>query len=152
MKIYLLRHCESTFNIDPTSLGKDCELTLLGKDQAKKLTGHYDLVIISPLKRAMQTLELSNITYDYLDITHLAREHNTDICDFFTAEPIIYETEKDCISRAESLKKYIYLMKDHDRILLLSHHDIIWYLTSHISRSIRFGIGLQNGELQECDL
>ena len=56
---------------------------------------YFDLVICSPLKRTIQTLEYSNIKYKKIIYNKLFREFKTDICDFFEDEEIIYENEED---------------------------------------------------------
>ncbi len=157
--IDLLRHCESIFNAFGHDL-KDCSLSQLGKEQAGHIKGKYDLVILSPLKRTRQTLELSNITYNKLQINELAREHKIDMCDFLEEENFIIETEEELYIRIEKLKKYLNLVQKNnpkDKILLISHYDIIWHMTSTRSAAIfdcskiefgeKFGIGLKNGEI-----
>lgn len=49
MRIDVLRHCESIFNANPDITMVDCGLTQKGKEQADKLKGHYDAVVLSPL-------------------------------------------------------------------------------------------------------
>ncbi len=44
----------------------DSPLTEEGKLQASRVTGHYDVVLCSPLKRTRETLENSKITYNKL--------------------------------------------------------------------------------------
>ena len=71
--IYFVRHAQSHGNI-----GKydefDTSLSDLGKIQASKLSGHYDLVLCSPLERTQSTLKSSQLTYDKLIITNNLRE------------------------------------------------------------------------------
>lgn len=148
--IDLLRHCESIFNAFGHDV-KDCSLSQLGKEQAKNIKGKYDLVVLSPLERARQTLELSNITYDKLEVNGLAREYKIDMCDFLEEENFVVETEEELVIRAEKLKKYLIDLvqknKPGYKILLISHYDIIWHMTSTIEFGENFGIGLENGEI-----
>lgn len=54
------RHAQSYENIGVSRI--DSPLTDYGVEQAKLLTGNYDCVIVSPLRRAIETLHYSNIT------------------------------------------------------------------------------------------
>ena len=61
--ITFIRHAESyhnyykkyDFDIDQNEL-IDCGITNLGKDQAKKLNKHFDILFVSPLRRTKETL------------------------------------------------------------------------------------------------
>ena len=68
-RIEFLRHGESTAQAShrPNDM-YDAPLTEQGRSQAAGVTGHYDVVLCSPLARARQTLEHSNITYSQLEI------------------------------------------------------------------------------------
>src|SRR5579871_2093403 len=79
--IKLLRHAETEFN--KTGLDElDPKITEDGIAQAKKLTGHYDIVFMSPMRRCRETLEHSGITYEKLFVHHIFREYRKDLCDF----------------------------------------------------------------------
>ncbi len=158
MRIDILRHCESTFNAnpDPNISTYDCGLTQKGTEQADKLNGHYDVVVLSPLQRTRQTLELSHITYDKLIICNLARECKADISDCLPDEQFIMETKEDCIKRGALLKKYL-LALEYDKILLVTHYNIVWYMTHDIVADELFGVelfgvALNNGEIKSIDL
>lgn len=63
MKLYLVRHGESTFNIDGIIQPLGNELSEKGKEQAEFLAARFkgisvDIIISSPLKRAKQTTEI----------------------------------------------------------------------------------------------
>ena len=63
MKLYLVRHGESTYNIDGIIQPLGSELSEKGKEQAKFLAARFknipvDIIISSPLKRAKQTAEI----------------------------------------------------------------------------------------------
>ncbi len=58
--VTVLRHGESEYNVGNRDL-KDCGITDKGRQQAAGLTGHYDLVVCSPLRRARETLEHSQV-------------------------------------------------------------------------------------------
>lgn len=52
--VYFLRHVQSQANIGNNSV--DSPLSDLGIQQSKQLTGYYDLIICSPLRRTKETL------------------------------------------------------------------------------------------------
>lgn len=169
MVVYLLRHCESIFNIDQTSDIKDCGLTEKGIQQAKLLKGYYDEIICSPMLRAKQTLEYSNIksvkrTWYWDEI----REVKKDMCDFKEGEEFVIENEDSILERVKTVKEHIkyYLIPKNElkkpigSLLIIGHADFFWYLTSKIKTEIneegfemdeRFGIWLDNGELYEME-
>ncbi len=126
MRVDFLRHAESIFNRDLTS-EKDCGLTDKGFQQASKVTGEYDVVICSIMKRACQTLENSQVTYGRLLFTDLCREKKTTICDYLPHED---ETVIDTDEQLEQqIKRFIYFLKSqcstYQRILVVSHGDFI---------------------------
>lgn len=66
---YIFRHGQSTYNIAGRTQGRtnDSQLTDLGRQQAleigRKLVGkHIEVILSSPLKRAMQTAELADLS------------------------------------------------------------------------------------------
>lgn len=64
MKLYVVRHGQTDWNVQNKVCGiTDVELTEEGKAQAEKVAdtlsgNHIDLILSSPLKRAMQTAEI----------------------------------------------------------------------------------------------
>ena len=71
-KIYFIRHAQSLGNIGKKDM-LDCALTKEGREQAKELSGHYDVVYCSPLRRTKETLHYSKITYDKIIIVVFLR-------------------------------------------------------------------------------
>ena len=55
-KVTIIRHTQP--NKDEPS---DPPLSTVGRTQADKLTGHYELVVVSPLRRTLETYTQSNI-------------------------------------------------------------------------------------------
>ncbi len=126
MKVSFLRHAESIFNRDLTS-EKDCALTEKGIEQAKQVTGNYDVVFCSIMKRACQTLDHSELTYGRLIFTDLCREKKTTICDYLPYED---ETIVDTDEQLEiQINKFIYFLKSqaspYQTVLVVSHGDFI---------------------------
>ena len=64
----------------------DSELTVFGRKQARKIKGIFDLIILSPLKRSVQTLIQSQLAGYQVEISELCREYIRDPCDFLEHE------------------------------------------------------------------
>jgi hypothetical protein len=76
-----IRHAQSQNNA--TNISEvDTPLSQLGISQASKLHGNYDLVVISPLTRTLQTFRHSHIFAPRIIISDLVREWKLDLCDF----------------------------------------------------------------------
>ncbi len=143
MNVTFLRHCESLFNIDESSEERDVKLSDRGEFQAKTLVGEYDLIICSPLKRTRQTLNLSHLKSQHIIYTNLCREIRIDMCDFMLDEPLKLETDEDVKKRITQFKKFLYIHKNINRCLIISHHDFIYELT---------GTKLECSEMINCDI
>lgn len=129
MKVSFLRHAESIFNANLTS-EKDCDLTEKGKEQASKVTGEYDIVFCSIMKRTCKTLDHSQLKYGRLIFTDLCREKKTTICDYLPHED---ETIVDTDEQLEyQIQKFLYFLKSqvssHHNVLVVSHGDFIYAL------------------------
>lgn len=86
-EVYFVRHGESRFNAGIAPDEFDSGLTELGKQQARNLYGTVDLVIVSPLKRAQETLAYSTIRAKHVWVSSLCRERrNVSNCDYFADE------------------------------------------------------------------
>jgi broad specificity phosphatase PhoE len=120
-KVHMLRHAQSEANIGIEKL--DPHITDEGKRQASKMYGEYDLVIISPLIRTLQTLLHSNIKYEHIFVTELCREvrdgaPSNHILDE-DYRPESYETFRD---RVNDFRKLIRKKAEkHQRILVITH-------------------------------
>jgi broad specificity phosphatase PhoE len=128
MRVTFLRHTESEFNSDPSSTTRDCPLTEFGRQQAAALTGHYPLVLVSPLLRAQQTLQHSRITFDRAEVSHLVREHRVDACDFLVGEELLVETDEELMHRGDQLLRRLRHLP-YDSVLVISHCEFICSLT-----------------------
>lgn len=147
--VFLIRHCESVFNALGAS-GRNCGLTDNGIAQAGQLTGNFDILFCSGLKRALDTLKCSGIQYIQLIVTNLCREFMVGPCDFYEDEDISQETEESVLER---VKNFNALVKSFEtkgfKVGVISHGDFIWYYTSYMKDGIRFGRHLENGEVLE---
>lgn len=148
MILHILRHAESEFNLDPNCKKRNCDLSLRGRSQAENINSnfHYDIVYCSPLKRAQETLKLSNINYTKLIILDDLREHKTDVCDFYELEHIDEETIFSLLSRVANVKNIVKSMAGKN-ILLVGHADFFFYFTAKIVDDEYYGTWLQNAEL-----
>lgn len=126
MKVTLLRHAESLFNKYLTS-EKDCDLSPEGIQQAAALTGEFDVILLSCLRRTHQTLLHSQIKGKRILLTDLCREQRKDICDFLEKEDGSHkESDEELEHRIDCFKDYIRReCKPTDSVLVISHGDFI---------------------------
>lgn len=142
--ITLLRHCEATHNLDTQQQQqqqqRDTSLTERGREQARALHGHYDLVWCSPLRRCRETLAESGITFTRCEHdVALLREHITEECDLLLTEE---EGRRDFDARVAQLRLALLAQQGSGRMLLVTHADLIWRLTANGGE---FGQWLENG-------
>jgi broad specificity phosphatase PhoE len=119
--ITLIRHAQSESNVGPHV--RNSKLTDVGRQQASTLTGDYDLVICSPLKRCRETLDYSKITYKRILFTEHHREiMNDNIDNYIEGEEVKQETEEHFNFRTEFFKDYLKgkAMK-YKRIVVIGH-------------------------------
>lgn len=154
MKLRLIRHCESEHNALaarglPTTGLEDCGLTARGVEQAREISGEYDAILLSPMRRCIETFRYSNLTADRLVTTPLLREYRQDVCDFFEGEPKVKETEPEVLDRIETLKQFI---KGYEglKVCCITHGDLVFYWTAKKIDGEWFGQHLANGESIEC--
>jgi len=140
-----MRHAASVFNDEGTDL-PDCGLSARGAAQARALTGHYDLVVVSPLKRARHTLELSRITFSESLTLGCAREVVTDLCDCLPGETFVPETPTSVAARIAELTRLLASWVDTRSVLVISHADLIWNLTAREIGGEQFGQWTDNCE------
>lgn len=147
MPIKFLRHCEAFHNINNNYYEhNDTSLTPNGVDQAEKLTGHYDLILCSPMRRCKETLLYSNITHNKVYICNLFREYKTHNCDLMHSEEKEFESEFEILNRISLIDTYISDLPRDKNILIITHADLLWYLSSHVREDERFGTWIKNGE------
>ena len=128
--VYLIRHGESTFNATNRQ-DVDCNLTDLGRKQAKKLGErlkdiHFDFVIISPLARAQQTFENSKINHKALETNYLCREYKETKSDFLIGEDFRQETDEELTQRCMNFIEYMKTL-DYSLIGVVCHSTFIYY-------------------------
>jgi len=136
-KITIIRHAQSKFNAgqfkDDSEL-LNCPLSDFGKMQAKSLNQTFDVIIISTLKRAMETYLNSCIKADNVIESHLFREQReTSILNFLEGEEIIPETPDDVRKRAREAIEYLKTL-NYENIGIISHAYFIWYFLEQIGQ------------------
>lgn len=129
MKIDLFRHAQSELNVGVQK--RNINLTDVGIQQAKELTGDYDIVIVSELKRAQQTLEHSKITFKHKIITKECSE---------IGEP--WETSKQFRERVRKFHSSLKAFEPTQRVAVITHYFFIMTMT---------GYALDNAEKIEWD-
>ncbi len=137
MKITFIRHAQSKFNSGEEYLTSiNCELSDKGKIQCSELKIHTDLLIISPLKRAIQTYANSNIKTKDIEINNLFRECITSPLNKLDFENTNFiETVNDSINRAKLAFEYLKSLNNkYSSIVVISHHDFL-----HILLETQFG-------------
>ncbi len=145
-QVYFIRHGESTFNAYKSD-EIDCDLTELGKKQCENLGERlkdirFELVIVSPLARALQTFEISKIPHDRKEVNHLCREYKIEKCDFLLGEEIVFEKEEDVKKRCFELRNYIEKL-ELNKIAVVCHADFIYHFTCDNNND---GIWLDNAD------
>lgn len=132
-KITLMRHARSRFN-DGLGDDYDCALSPMGIKQASQVTGEFDIVITSNLKRAQQTLQYSQIKYFQHLISDKCREvRNVSKCDYLLGEDLIEETPEQVAKRVHEFVKQ--LEQFHGNILVISHGLFLLYLMELIGNA-----------------
>lgn len=130
--IRLIRHAESTFN-QCGDQSRDVGLSDHGQIQAKQLTGQFDLVICSTLKRARQTLDLSQITYKNIIFTDLCREVlDGNLADLYNGETIHIENDIDLKLRIQQFNQLLQdLLTRYPTIAVISHYTFLHWLCGY---------------------
>jgi broad specificity phosphatase PhoE len=118
--MYFCRHAESFGNIG--NLRVDSPLSDYGVEQAKLLSGFYDCIVISPMRRCLETLHYSNITYNKLYICEDFRERIFGHIDNKLLEKMVPETDKEFFERTKKFEQQLEtIKKEHNTILLIGH-------------------------------
>lgn len=112
------------------------------------LHGFYNKIIISPLARCLDTLNLSKIKYDDIKINYLVREYIENNSDVLENEEFVLETKENLLIRINKFKKYL-LTLNYDRILVVTHSEYIWNFTTKYVGDELFGMDVNNAEIVE---
>lgn len=126
--IYFIRHGQSVANSDTTSSMIDPPLTQLGRLQASKLELNVDLVICSPMRRALETLHYSRLRCNEFVINNKCREKRCGHSDQMLLEIPYQETKEDFALRMTQLAQYL-LDSNFNTIAVVCHGCVIASLT-----------------------
>ncbi|QKF94678.1 histidine phosphatase superfamily clade-1 [Fadolivirus algeromassiliense] len=136
-KITIIRHAQSHFNAGNYKTDEEirnCRITPYGVEQSKQLHHSFDVLIISPLKRAMETYLNSNIKCRQLIMSELFREQKEDKpLNYLDFEEIKPESPEDARKRAREAIEFIKTIKS-DNIGIISHGCFIWYLLEQVGQ------------------
>jgi broad specificity phosphatase PhoE len=128
VKVTIIRHAESKFNAGLCKNDdelRNCALTNNGKQQASKLNQNFDILVVSKLRRAIETYKNSNIGAEKVIFSHLVREQKEHhSLNFLEGEDIIPETPNELKQRAQAAKEFIKTL-DSDNIGIISHYSFI---------------------------
>ncbi len=106
----------------------DVKLSKLGQQQAGQLQDECDLLIISNLRRSMETYTNSQIKAKDHIIEKLFREHmDTNKRNYLVSEEIRKESSKEIKERALAARNFI-LHRTNQTIVIITHFLFIRYL------------------------
>lgn len=129
--ITIIRHAQSKFNAGECKTEaelRNSKLTTLGKIQASQLNQSFDLVILSPLKRAIETYANSNIkTKEIVISDHFRERKENSVLNFLENEDVVPESENEVKLRAQKAVDYLRSLPQNN-IGIVSHGCFIWYL------------------------
>ena len=129
-RITIIRHAQSIFNAGEFKTDAEllnCPLSEFGKMQAKSLNQQFDIIVLSPLKRAIDTYMNSNIKANETTFSHLFREQRENsLLNFLEGEEIVPESPDDVRKRAREAIEYLKTL-DYQNIGIISHGYFIWY-------------------------
>jgi len=128
--ITIIRHGESIYNageFKKESEVANCRLSDKGKIQSQSLDQSFDILIVSPLKRALETYVNSQIKTKELIISPLFAEHrNGKPLNYLENEEYVVETPDDLAKRAKSALQFVRsLPKLQQNIGIISHGDFL---------------------------
>jgi broad specificity phosphatase PhoE len=128
-----MRHAQSQSNANSKLTPEqriNSRLTVKGITQSKSLEFEFDLIILTPLKRSLETYINSGIKARTVVIMDIFREFKNDPVNFMESEEMKYETKEMLKIRVD---KSIAILKElassHESIGVISHYGFLKYLT-----------------------
>lgn len=174
MKIYIVRHGQVPHNALGQYNTSDEDLTKLGIEQAKELKEkikniNFDIIICSPLNRAMHTAEIININNNKIIYDDRIKERN---CGDLSGKPldvtnrdeywnynttIQYETSEDIKLFFERIYNFLDELKtkDFNTVLIVAHSGVSKAFSGYfegIQDGKFLNRGLKNCEIKEYQL
>jgi broad specificity phosphatase PhoE len=131
-EVWLIRHAESQGNTSEFG-GADPRLSKRGQDQAAQVKGSVDLVIISPMKRTLETYLLSQISCSKVIVSDLVREWmGGGKGEYRQGEtPTKVETAQHLRKRADIAIEFLKAQPEQ-RIAVISHSGFLSTLTDRL--------------------
>jgi broad specificity phosphatase PhoE len=127
-KITIIRHAESKFNArqyETDNELRNCRLSENGKLQAQNLQQSFDIIILSPLKRALETYVESNLKSRKIIISDLFRgQKEISQLSYLENEEIKPENLDDVRKRAREAIAFLKSL-EYDNIGIISHGQFI---------------------------
>jgi hypothetical protein len=135
----LIRHAESTWNAH-SDMSYNVPLTENGKLQATYLTGTFDLVICSTMRRTRETLDNSNIKYSEVIFTNTCRERlDGNPSNYYNGEELRNEENADFYKRIEEFKV---ILKEaqlkYEKICVITHYSFLYTLTGYSFNNVYY--------------
>lgn len=151
--VVFLRHAESLGNINPTARIQNPGLSDRGMEQIQTIPeGEFDLILVSPMKRALETLKHSRLKGKVVCMTELVREKKCNVSDLLDHEvwPLDWTGEEPDHLVWDRVKKFDEVLKGckhlFPRILVITHACFAAYYFCHMGqREVR---NLQNAEMR----
>lgn len=124
MTLSFLRHAESRANNGEDVRSPNSDLSPKGIEQAKKVSGMFDLVVCSPMARAMSTFRHSQIRCTRTVIDKLCRERLVDNpTDFLQNEDVRPESDETFWKRVHRFQDRLTAWEDvFSSVLVISHN------------------------------
>lgn len=133
-EITFIRHAQSLFNVGKSRHQRDCGITLGGELASRSIKGTVDCVVLSPLRRAIQTYALSEVKCGRVIVSNLFREHkNGTVSNYLSKEDIDLESEDELKQRIEIAIQFLRSLP-YKQIAVFTHHDFMVEFTKKINK------------------
>ena len=131
MPITFLRHAQSNGNLGNPA--KDSTLSQAGIEQARKISGDFDLIVCSTLRRTRQTLDESQIICKDIVFTDICRENlDGNPNSQYNGEDVCVENNEQIVNRVNLFIDYLTEKeKKYSKILVVSHCLFLRSLTGY---------------------
>ena len=133
--ITLIRHAQSKAN-NGESNGPDARLSTLGVEQASKVHGHTKVLVLSNLRRTMETFINSGLKPGRMLVSELFREiKEGENGDYLEGEEVTIETPEEINKRIRQAIDYLQAI-DSDEITVICHGVFIWHFMKTIGMPV----------------
>lgn len=135
MKITLIRHAQAEHNVNnELHKSNNTSLTEAGIKSCKSLDFSFDLLILSPLKRVIQTYANSNIKTKNIMVSDLFQEFKNNPCNLMDKmeSDKTFETIEEFENRISKAISFLKELK-YNNIGIITHHDFIHKFTKKLT-------------------